>query len=49
LIEKRIHHERYQGEDQWMDMVATEERRMKREQEEKDRKDKAAKKDKSHA
>ena len=29
LIEKRIHHERYEGEDQWMDMVATEERRMK--------------------
>jgi len=60
LIEKRIHHERYQGEDQWMDMVATEERRMKREQEEKDRTDKAAKdkaakkdraskEDKSHA
>jgi hypothetical protein len=55
LIEKRIHHERYQGEDQWMDMVATEERRMKREQEEKDRKNKMSKKDrvskeeKSHA
>ena len=54
LIEKRVHHERYQGEDQWMDMVATDERRMKREQEEKDRKgkmakkDKAAKEDKSH-
>jgi len=29
LIEKRIHHERYQGEDQWMDMVAAEERRIK--------------------
>jgi len=29
LIEKRIHHERYQGEDQWMDMVEAEERRMK--------------------
>jgi len=29
LIEKRIHHERYEGEDQWMDMVATEERRLK--------------------
>ena len=55
LIEKRIHHERYQGEDQWMDMVATEERRMKREQEEKDRngktakKDRAPKEDKSHS
>jgi len=55
LIEKRIHHERYQGEDQWMDMVASEERRMKRELEEKDRKNKIAQKervskeDKSHA
>lgn len=49
MIEKRIHHERYEGEDQWMDMVATEERKMKREQEEKDRKEKAAKKEKSHA
>lgn len=29
LIEKRIHHERYQGEDQWMDMVAAEEQREK--------------------
>jgi len=29
MIEKRIHHERYQGEDQWMDMVEAEERRMK--------------------
>jgi hypothetical protein len=29
LIEKRVHHERYPGEDQWMDMVAAEERRMK--------------------
>ena len=29
MIEKRIHHERYQGEDQWMDMVAAEERRIK--------------------
>jgi hypothetical protein len=29
MIEKRIHHERYEGEDQWMDMVASEERRMK--------------------
>lgn len=48
LIEKRIHHERYQGEDQWMDMVATEERKMKREQEEKDRKNNTTKKDKSH-
>lgn len=29
MIEKRIHHERYAGEDQWMDMVAAEEERMK--------------------
>lgn len=29
MIEKRIHHERYPGEDQWMDMVETEERKMK--------------------
>lgn len=38
LIEKRVHHERYPGEDQWMDMVAAEERRMK----ERDAKVKAA-------
>lgn len=38
LIEKRIHHERYAGEDQWMDMVEAEERRLKeREQAAKDR------------
>lgn len=29
LIEKRIHKERYQGEDQWMEMVEAEEARMK--------------------
>lgn len=29
MIEKKIHHERYTGEDQWMDMVEAEERRMK--------------------
>jgi hypothetical protein len=28
LIERRVHHERYPGEDQWMDMVAQEERKM---------------------
>jgi len=28
LIEKRIHHEAYEGEDLWRDMVATEERKM---------------------
>lgn len=29
MIEKQVHHERYQGEDQWMDMIAAEEERMK--------------------
>lgn len=29
MIEKKIHHERYSGEDQWMDMVAAEEQRIK--------------------
>lgn len=29
MIEKRVHHERYPGEDQWMDMVAAEERKIK--------------------
>ncbi|TAQ83915.1 hypothetical protein B7494_g7762 [Chlorociboria aeruginascens] len=29
MIEKRIHHETYEGEDLWRDMVATEERKMK--------------------
>jgi len=29
LIDKRIHHERYEGEDQWMEVIATEERKMK--------------------
>lgn len=29
MIEKRIHHERYPGEDQWRDMVEAEEARMK--------------------
>ncbi|EHK97401.1 hypothetical protein M7I_6816 [Glarea lozoyensis 74030] len=28
MIEKRIHHEAYQGEDLWRDMVATEERKI---------------------
>ncbi|KAF2432146.1 hypothetical protein EJ08DRAFT_669502 [Tothia fuscella] len=42
-IEKKIHHERYEGEDQWRDMVEAEERRMKdrqqaiKEHEERDR------------
>jgi len=29
LIDKRIHHERYEGEDQWMEVIATEERKEK--------------------
>lgn len=37
LIEKRIHKEEYQGQDLWMDMVASEERRL-----DKAKKDKAA-------
>lgn len=31
MIEKKIHHERYTGEDKWMDMVEAEEARMKEE------------------
>ncbi|KAF4313311.1 putative mitochondrial hypoxia responsive domain containing protein [Botryosphaeria dothidea] len=44
-IEKKIHHERYAGEDQWREMVEAEERKMKareaavKAQEEKDRRD----------
>lgn len=33
LIEKRIHHERYPGEDQWREMVEAEEERIKARQE----------------
>jgi len=33
MIEKKIHHERYAGEDQWMDMVEAEEQRMKQREE----------------
>jgi len=29
LIDKKVHHERYEGEDQWMEVIATEERKMK--------------------
>lgn len=29
IIEKKIHHESYEGEDQWMDMVAAEEEKLK--------------------
>ncbi|KAF3917201.1 hypothetical protein ABW20_dc0106359 [Dactylellina cionopaga] len=34
MIEKKIHHERYQGEDLWMDMVKGEEERIKKRKEE---------------
>jgi len=34
MIEKKIHHERYEGEDLWMDMVKGEEERIKRREEE---------------
>lgn len=39
MVEKRveIHKEAYEGEDLWKDMMATEERRLKREQEERER------------
>lgn len=33
MIEKKIHHERYAGEDQWMDMVEAEEQRIKEREE----------------
>jgi len=48
LIEKRIHHEAYAGEDLWRDMVATEERKIEernkavKEQEAEDKKTKSA-------
>lgn len=29
VVDKRIHHEAYQGEDQWMDMIEAQERKMK--------------------
>lgn len=44
VIEQKIHHERYAGEDQWRDMIEAEEQRIKdreaaiKEQEERDRK-----------
>jgi len=37
LIEKRIHKEEYEGQDLWMDMVASEERRMAKAKEEKEK------------
>ncbi|KAI9669967.1 MAG: hypothetical protein M1831_007003 [Alyxoria varia] len=29
LVQKQVHHERYTGEDQWMDMIESQERKMK--------------------
>ncbi|CAK7203410.1 Replication factor C, subunit RFC4 [Sporothrix eucalyptigena] len=36
MIEKRIHHEEYEGQDLWMDMVAAEERRLAKAKQEKE-------------
>lgn len=36
MMEKKIHHERYEGEDLWMDMVKGEEERIKKRKEEAD-------------
>lgn len=33
VVEKQVHHERYAGEDQWRDMVAAEEERIKEREE----------------
>lgn len=43
MVERKIelHKEQYEGEDLWKDMMATEERRLKREKEEKARREKA--------
>lgn len=56
FIEKKIHHEKYAGEDQWMDMVDAEEQRLKereravKEREEADKKaGKVSKATKQHA
>jgi len=52
ILEKRVHHEAYSGEDLWRDMVATEERKIDarkkavKEQESKDAKDKKGTSDK---
>ncbi|KAF2755657.1 hypothetical protein EJ05DRAFT_513140 [Pseudovirgaria hyperparasitica] len=35
MIEKKVHHERYEGEDQWMEMVEAEEARLKEREEQK--------------
>lgn len=54
MIEKKIHHERYSGEDQWRDMVEAEERKIKereewlKEHEDQDKKSGKAKKTGKH-
>ncbi|KAF2746706.1 hypothetical protein M011DRAFT_468400 [Sporormia fimetaria CBS 119925] len=49
LIEKRIHHERYPGEDQWREMVEAEEARMKARKEAAKGRVEAAEKQEKHA
>ncbi|KXL50689.1 hypothetical protein M433DRAFT_60480 [Acidomyces richmondensis BFW] len=49
MIEKRIHHERYAGEDQWMDMVEAEEQRMKEREEAAKRRELAEKSTEKHS
>jgi hypothetical protein len=48
VIEKQIHHEKYKGEDQWMDMVAAEEERLKEREEAREEHAQKAKKDGHH-
>jgi len=45
VIEKQIHHEKYKGEDQWMDMVEAEEQRLKERKEAHDEQENKSKKD----
>jgi hypothetical protein len=48
VIEKQIHHEKYKGEDQWMDMVAAEEERLKEREEAKEEHAQEQKKKNAH-
>ncbi|KAM0691029.1 hypothetical protein Q7P36_009800 [Cladosporium allicinum] len=48
VIEKQIHHEKYKGEDQWMDMVAAEEERLKEREEAKEEHAQKVKKESHH-
>jgi hypothetical protein len=45
VIEKKIHHEKYKGEDQWMDMVEAEEQRLKERKEAHEEHESKSKKD----